>query len=59
MHEIVKATKKVFIKKGIKGDRIQQIADEAGINKAYLISPMLTSQISSVSVPKYFSFLVR
>jgi AcrR family transcriptional regulator len=33
---IVEAAKKVFIQKGMDGARMQQIADEAGINKALL-----------------------
>ena len=34
--KIVDAAKKVFIQKGMDGARMQQIADEAGINKALL-----------------------
>jgi len=34
--KIVEAAKKVFIQKGMDGARMQQIADEAGINKALL-----------------------
>jgi len=34
--KIVKAAEKVFIEKGMAGARMQQIADEAGINKALL-----------------------
>jgi AcrR family transcriptional regulator len=33
---ILEAAKKVFIKKGLDGARMQEIADEAGINKALL-----------------------
>jgi AcrR family transcriptional regulator len=33
---IVEAAKKVFIRKGMEGARMQEIADEAGINKALL-----------------------
>ena len=33
---ILKAARKVFIKKGLEGARMQEIADEAGINKALL-----------------------
>ena len=33
---ILKAAKTVFIKKGLEGARMQEIADEAGINKALL-----------------------
>ncbi len=35
-HEILEAAKKVFIRKGLDGARMQEIADEAGINKALL-----------------------
>lgn len=35
-YKIVEAAKKVFIQKGMDGARMQQIADEAGINKALL-----------------------
>jgi AcrR family transcriptional regulator len=34
--KIVQAAEKVFIEKGMAGARMQQIADEAGINKALL-----------------------
>jgi len=34
--KIVEAAKKVFIEKGMEGARMQEIADEAGINKALL-----------------------
>lgn len=33
---ILKAAKKIFIQKGMEGARMQEIADEAGINKALL-----------------------
>ena len=33
---ILKAARKIFIKKGLSGARMQEIADEAGINKALL-----------------------
>jgi TetR/AcrR family transcriptional regulator len=33
---IIEAAKKIFIKKGLAGTRMQDIADEAGINKAML-----------------------
>ena len=33
---ILQAAKKVFIQKGMEGARMQEIADEAGINKALL-----------------------
>jgi AcrR family transcriptional regulator len=32
--KILEAAKTVFIKKGLEGARMQEIADEAGINKA-------------------------
>lgn len=35
-HVILEAAKKVFIRKGLDGARMQEIADEAGINKALL-----------------------
>ena len=35
-HEILEAAKKVFIRKGLDGARMQEIADKAGINKALL-----------------------
>ena len=35
-HRILEAAKKVFLKKGMAGARMQDIADEAGINKAML-----------------------
>lgn len=35
-HKILEAAKQVFIKKGMAGARMQEIADEAGINKALL-----------------------
>jgi len=35
-HKILNAAKKVFQKKGMTGARMQEIADEAGINKALL-----------------------
>lgn len=35
-HKILEAAKKVFITKGMAGARMQDIADEAGINKALL-----------------------
>ncbi|MES1226372.1 MAG: helix-turn-helix domain-containing protein, partial [Bacteroidota bacterium] len=34
--KILEAARKVFIKKGMAGARMQEIADEAGINKAML-----------------------
>ena len=34
--QILEAARKVFIKKGLEGARMQEIADEAGINKALL-----------------------
>lgn len=34
--KIIEAAKKVFVKQGMAGARMQQIADEAGINKALL-----------------------
>lgn len=34
--KIIEAAKEVFIKKGMDGARMQEIADEAGINKALL-----------------------
>lgn len=34
--KIIQAAKKVFVKQGMAGARMQQIADEAGINKALL-----------------------
>ena len=33
---ILEAAKKVFVRKGMAGARMQDIADEAGINKALL-----------------------
>jgi len=35
-HQILEAARKVFIRKGLEGARMQEIADEAGINKALL-----------------------
>lgn len=35
-HQIIEAARKIFIKKGLSGARMQDIADEAGINKAML-----------------------
>jgi TetR/AcrR family transcriptional regulator len=34
--KILEAAKKVFVKKGMNGARMQEIADEAGINKSLL-----------------------
>ncbi len=33
---ILEAAKEIFIKKGMDGSRMQEIADEAGINKSLL-----------------------
>lgn len=35
-HKILEAAKQIFLKKGMYGARMQEIADEAGINKALL-----------------------
>ena len=35
-HKIIDAAQEVFLKKGMDGSRMQEIADEAGINKALL-----------------------
>jgi len=60
--KIVEAARTIFIKKGLSGARMQEIADEAGINKAMLhyyfrSKDMLFEMIFRQSAQKLFAKL--
>lgn len=64
--KILHAAKKVFLTKGMDGARMQDIADEAGINKALLhyyfrskdkLFEQIFSEVSSTFLPRIFTIL--
>src|SRR4051795_1256053 len=64
--KILNAAKKVFLTKGLEGARMQDIADEAGINKALLhyyfrskdkLFETIFLQVANEFLPKVFAIL--
>src|SRR6478672_7495746 len=64
--KILSAARKVFLNKGMDGARMQDIADEAGINKALLhyyfrskdkLFEQIFMEVASAFLPKIFSIL--